>query len=58
VTIKNAYPLPNIEQIMRSLSKAKTFTKLDLTHGYWQIGLSKESREYTPFTSEAGFHQF
>ena len=58
VTIKDAYPLPNIEHIMRSLSKAKVFTKLDLTHGYWQIGLSKESREYTAFTSEAGFHQF
>ena len=29
-----------------------------MTHGYWLIGLSAKSREYTAFTSEAGFHQF
>jgi hypothetical protein len=58
VTIKDAYPLPNINNIVQSLSNAKLFTKLDLTHGYWQIGLSDKSKEYTAFTSEAGFHQF
>ena len=37
VTVKDAYPLPNIENMLRSLSNARIFTKLDLTHGYWQI---------------------
>ena len=36
-TVKDAYPLPNIENMLRSLSNARIFTKLDLTHGYWQI---------------------
>ena len=58
VTIKDAYPLPNIDLIVNRLSKAIIFTKLDSTHGYWQISLSKNSREYTAFTSEAGFRQF
>jgi hypothetical protein len=50
VTIKDAYPQPNINNIVQSLSNAKFFTKLDLTHGYWQIGLSNKSEEYTAFT--------
>jgi len=58
VTIKDAYPIPNIDSMLSQLSKAKIFTKLDLTHGYWQIGLSHRSRKYTAFSSEAGFHQF
>jgi hypothetical protein len=58
VTVKDAYPLPNIENMLRSLSNARIFTKLDLTHGYWQIKVSKDSRKYTAFASEAGFHQF
>jgi hypothetical protein len=56
VTVKDAYPLPNIENMLRNLSNARIFTKIDLTHGYWQIKVSKDSRKYTAFASEAGFH--
>ena len=58
VTVKDAYPLPNINNMLNRLSNAKIFSKLDLTHGYWQIPLSERSRKYTAFASEAGFHQF
>jgi hypothetical protein len=42
--------------MLRNLSNARIFTKIDLTHGYWQIKVSKDSRKYTAFASEAGFH--
>ena len=58
VTIKDAYPLPNIESMFCHLSKAKVFSKLDLTHGYWQISMDEESRKYTAFGCEMGFYQF
>jgi len=33
-TIKNAYPLPLISEIIDKVEKAKVFTKLDLWWGY------------------------
>jgi len=33
-TIKNAYPLPLISEIIDKVGKAKVFTKLDLQWGY------------------------
>ena len=58
VTIKDAYPLPNISNMFCKLSKARIFTKLDLTHGYWQIMLDEASRQFTAFACELGFYQF
>ena len=37
VLVKNSYPLPNIEDMLTRLGKAKYFTCLDLKSGYWQI---------------------
>jgi hypothetical protein len=47
VTIKDAYPLPNISNMFCKLSKARIFTKLDLMHGYLQIMLDEASRQFT-----------
>ena len=33
-TMKNAYPLPLISEIINKIKKAKVFTKLDLQWGY------------------------
>ena len=35
VTIKDAYPLPNIEDAVNTLSGSKYFCTLDLASGYW-----------------------
>ncbi|XP_037824418.1 uncharacterized protein LOC119612660 [Lucilia sericata] len=50
VTIKDAYPLPNIEGIFARLPKANLITKLDLKDAYWQIALDDKSKSLTAFT--------
>ena len=54
----DAEPIPNQEEIMSRLSKAKIFSKFDLTKGYWQIPLDPESKKFTAFQSPLGLLEF
>ena len=45
VTVKEAYPLPNAEELIDELSGSRWFSTLDLASGYWQV-----DREKTAFT--------
>ncbi|MEE4247194.1 MAG: reverse transcriptase family protein, partial [Kangiellaceae bacterium] len=49
MTIRDSYPLPNIQDIFDTLGGSKYFTTLDLRSGYWQIDLDKESIPKTAF---------
>ena len=57
-TKTDPYPLPRIEDIFASLSKGKSFTKLDLTHAYQQIPLSDEAKELTTINTHKGLYQY
>lgn len=46
------FPLPNITEILDSLSGAMYFSHLDLNQGYYQIRLDPESRKYTAFVAD------
>ena len=48
-TSLDAYPLPQIEDIVSELSKYKVFTTVDLKSPYHQIELSQRDRELTAF---------
>ncbi|KAI2647074.1 Transposon Ty3-I Gag-Pol polyprotein [Labeo rohita] len=41
ITENDAYPLPNITEILESLSGASIFSTIDLNSGYWQAVLHK-----------------
>lgn len=45
------FPLPNINEILDSLSGAMYFTHLDLYQGFFQINLKSSSRPCTAFTT-------
>ncbi len=58
ITVTDAEPIPNQEDLIAAMSDSIWFTKIDLTKGYWEIPLSKESKQYTAFQTELGLFQF
>ena len=57
-TIKDAYPLPLIEECIDSLAGKKWFCTLDMNAGYWQIPVVDEDKEQTAFITRYGLFQF
>ena len=57
-TIGDAYNLPRIPELLRSVQNSKYFIALDLRSGYWQIPMDPESRQYTAFRSKSGLFEF
>ena len=58
VTIKDAYPLPRIDQSLDQLSGAELFSCLDLNSGYWQVEVEECDRAKTAFASKQGLFKF
>ena len=58
ITVKNKYPLPNIDQLFEQLSGSKFFSKIDLTSGYHQIAVQPEDRHKTAFITRYGLYEF
>ena len=57
-TVKDAYPLPRIDDTIDMLAGKQWFSTLDLANGYWQVSLSQEARIKTAFTTHTGLFQF
>jgi hypothetical protein len=58
VTIKNKYPLPCINILFDQLSKAKVFSKIDLTSGYHQIKIHPEDIPKTTFSTRYSLYEY
>ena len=58
ITIKDAFPLPRIDDIFYQLFDAMYYTKLDFKSGYFQIPLSREDRPKTAFSTRDNHDQF
>ncbi|KAI4293455.1 hypothetical protein PAPHI01_2729, partial [Pancytospora philotis] len=58
LTIKDAYPLPRIDDILDTLSGASIFSTLDATSGYYQIPIAEDSIQKTAFQTRSGLYEF
>ncbi|XP_066258249.1 uncharacterized protein [Euwallacea similis] len=58
ITVKDRYPLPNIEDLINQLGGYKYFSSLDMKQGYYQIPLNKESIDKTAFITPDGQYEF
>ena len=58
VNVKDAYPLPIIDDTLDMLAGRQWFSTLDLASGYWQVSLSQEARVKTAFATHSGLFQF
>lgn len=58
VTVGDAYPLPNISEILDQLSHSQYFTILDLASGFHQIKMKKEDCAKTAFSTPTGHYEF
>ena len=58
MTIKDAYPIPRINENLSKLGDAKFFTTLDLGSAFWQVPLWNKDREKTEFACEFSLFQW
>jgi len=58
ITIRDVFPLPNINEIFDKLRGAKIFTTCDSYSGYHQIPVPTKDRPKTAFISENGLFQY
>ena len=58
ITIKDAYPIPRIDEIFTRLSKSKFYTKFDFRQAYYQIKMHDDSIEKTAFATSSGLYEF
>ena len=57
ITVFDAEPIPNVEDLFVRLAHSRFFTKIDLAKGYWQILVLPEGRPKTAFATQ-GLFQF
>lgn len=57
-TIKDAYPLPRIDDTLDHLRDAVYFTVCDASSGFWQIPVAEDDKEKLAFTTTFGTYQW
>ena len=58
LTIKDAYPLPRIDDSLRLLDNQQWFSTMDLASGYWQVAMSTDAKWKAAFVTHEGLFQF
>ena len=54
LTIRNRYPLPNVDQMFEELQGAKVFSAFDAIWGFWQLPLAEEDIPKTAMVTPHG----
>ena len=57
-SVRPAFPLPNVNEMMDSLHGSKYFSTIDLGSAYYQVELEEKSKEKTAFSTKYGQYCF
>jgi len=58
VSVRDVYPLKNMDDLIGSLDGATFFTSVDLESGFWQLPVALGDRPKTAFVTPDGLFQF
>lgn len=58
VTIKDSYPVPNVQEVLDAMAGAKVYSKMDALSGYHQVKIQDEDIEKTAFACKLGTFEF
>ena len=58
VRVKDAYPLPRIDETLDALGGVKYFSTVGLISGYWQVEVDDRDKEKTAFSTGQGHYEF
>jgi hypothetical protein len=58
ITVKNASPLPRIDDLFDKLGGAKIFSSMDLMQGYYQMRIKPSDTHKTAFKTPMGLYEF
>ncbi|KAM9985839.1 hypothetical protein ACTFIZ_002137 [Dictyostelium cf. discoideum] len=58
ITVKDRYPIPDINEIWNQIKGSKVYSKLDMISGYYQIPIRESDKYLTAFSVPQGLFEF
>ena len=56
--LREHFPMKTVEEVAAKVKNAKIYSVLDVSNGYWQIKITRDSQTYTTFNSPFGRYKY